>query len=324
MNKQRLLLTGVFCLIIFTRLISQVHLKMEQLPGGSGYGVYAQVCPTVNPSGNTITGSGQVTIVCPSSQQFTNLENKAGLWTVNATVVGPEEAPDKCYVSVGFSVDNPQIVYAADSPTLLFTFQLTGSAAGLPYLIENGVDPFDQLPNSVSSNPGNELSVVDFGSTPMGLYSYEGNFVGTLDCGGTTPQDTTNTNPQDTTVTNPQDTTVTNPQDTTVTNPGDSTTVGNPQDTLSSGVFNLKKNEFCFTLSPNPTQDWITVAFVQEYGDREGTIRFWTSSGIALGSLEKGQNRSLHLNVDELPAGIYYLSYEIAGKTLQRERFLKQ
>ncbi|MEZ4960936.1 MAG: T9SS type A sorting domain-containing protein [Saprospiraceae bacterium] len=324
MNKLRLSLMGIFCLILFARLNSQVHLKLEQLNGSSEYGVYVQVCPSVNPSGNTITGSGQITVVFPSALQLTNLQNKAGLWTVNAAVIGPDEAPDMAYVSIGFSVDNPQIIYSSDTPTLLFTFKLIGSAAGSPHLIENGVDPFDQLPNSESSNPGNELSVVDFGASPMGLYSYEGNFVGTLDCGGTNPQDTTNTNPQDTTNTNPQDTTNTNPQDTTVTNPQDTVT-GNPQDTtLSSGVFSLKKNEFCFTLSPNPTQDWITVTFEQGYATMEGTVRFWTSSGIALGSLEKGRNQSLHLNVDDLPAGIYFLSYEVNGKTLQRERFLKQ
>ncbi len=298
------------------------------MPGGESFGVFAQICPSYNPSGNTITGSGQVTILFPKTSQLTDMHSVAGQWSVNATVVGPDEAPDMCYVSIGFASDSPQIVYGQDAPSLLFTFKLTGSQAGVPALIENEVDPFDQLPNSLSSNPGNELSVVDFGANPMGLYSYSGNFTGTLECGSTNPQDTT-TNPQDTTVTNPQDTT-TNPQDTTITNPQDTTTnpqdttVINPPDTTASSVFDLKKSEHCFTLSPNPTQDWIKVSFEKIYAQTGGNLRFWSSNGMALGSLKKDGKPSLHLNVENLPPGIYFLSYDLDGQILQRERFLKQ
>jgi hypothetical protein len=234
------------------------------------------------------------------------------------------------YVYIGFGNDNPQIIYAQDAPTLLLTFKLLGNVTAPPHLIENGVDPFDQLPNSLSSNPGNEISVVDFGTSPMGIYSYAGNYASNLDCDGgtvpqdttTTPQDTTVTNPQDTT-TNPQDTTVTNPQDTTVTNPQD-TTVNNPQDTTASNVFGIKKNLHCFTLSPNPTRDWIRVTFENAYAETDGNLRFWTSNGMALGSLKKNGKHSLHLNVENLPPGIYFLSYDLDGQQLQRERFLKQ
>ncbi len=308
MNKVRLLFLCVAFTTACNLVSAQIHLKIEAIPGTANtWGVYASICDNTTPSANTITGSGQVTIKYPAGLTLANLTNHAGTWAQNATVSNPSESPGKVYVSLGFLVDNPQIVYQPDTETLLFSFKLNGTASAAPLLIENGIDPFDQLPNSANSNPGNELTVLDFGIQPLGLYSYIGTYSGGfVSCGS----------PQDTTVINP-------PIDTT--GGGDTTVINPPGDTTqqASGVLDLRKTAKYFALYPTPAYEWIRVKFLDP-DQQGGTIRLFTLNGIAIGQIEKGQKDEIQLNINGLSSGLYLLNYEKAGKTLQRDKFLKQ
>jgi Secretion system C-terminal sorting domain len=316
--------------------MAQVHLKIEAIPGTSNtWGVYAKVCDNVMPSGNTITGSGQVTVKYAAGYTFSNLTSLAGTWAQNSMVQNPTEAPGKVYVSMGFLQDNPQIIYQPDTETLLFTFKLNGSATSSPELIVNGVDPFDHLPNSASSNPGNELTVLDFGVQPLGLYTYVGNYSGNEVSCGINPQDTTiitppgDTTTQDTTIITPPGDTTT--QDTTIiTPPGDTTTqdttiITPPGDTTAqtSGVKDLRNQKSHFTLYPTPAYEWITVKFLNSASE-DGTIRLFTMTGIPLGEIKRGQRQELTLNVGGLSSGLYLIRYDKDGSILQQDRFLKQ
>lgn len=335
MNKVLLPLFYVALLVMSSLASAQINLKIESIPGvPNKWGVFVRTCDNVTPSGSTITGSGQVTVKFPSSLSVSNFTNHAGTWGQNATVNNPSEAFGFKYVSVGFIADSPQIIYQPDSETLLFSFVLEGNATGAPELIHNGVDPFDQLPNSVNSNPGNELTVLDLGVQPLGYYIYTGNYTGTTTSCTPSPQDTTVVNPPMDTTGNGGDTTIIDTTgtggDTTVIdttgNGGDSTVINPPGDTTqqTSGIKDIEKQSIYFTLYPSPTCfDWVTVRFF----DAEvvgGNIRLSTLKGIPMGRLEKGQRTELTLNIGELPAGLYIITYEKDGKTLQREKFLKQ
>jgi hypothetical protein len=331
-----LLFFHAFLALVPNLLSAQVNLKVEAITGSTDtYGVYVKVCDDQSPSSNTITGSGQVTLKYPVGKVFTGFASVSGNWQPGAPVVGPAEAPDKVYVSVGFQQDLPHILYQADGETLLFTFKLTGAAPGTPSLIVNGQDPFDQLPNSMSSNPGNELTVFDFGVQPVGLYTYVGNYTnGSVNCGNE-PQDTTVVNPpgdtttQDTTIVNPPGDTTT--QDTTIVNPpGDTTTqdttiINPPGDTTqqTSSVRELEKRADQFTIYPTPAFEWVTVKFLDS-AMAGGTIRIYTLSGVPIGAIERGQRPELTLSVNGLPPGMYLLRYVKNGKALQQGKFLKQ
>ena len=109
MNKVRLNCLFAALIVACNFAAAQIHLKVEAIPGAANsYGVYALVCDNVLPSGNTITGSGQVTVKFPSGLSFSNLTTLAGTWTQNALVANPAEAPGKVYVSIGFLGDNPK------------------------------------------------------------------------------------------------------------------------------------------------------------------------------------------------------------------------
>ena len=300
----RILLVSCLCWLSAASLSAQLHIKVEALPDGDSWGVFVKPCSDLYPSFNTITGSGQVTVFFPKGLTFSGFTSHSGTWSVNATVTGPVEAPDKMYISIGFLTDNPKIIYHPELETLLFSFKLNGTGPKTPGLLENGVDPFDQLPNSLNTNPGNEISVIDFGITPTGFYGYSGNYTdGIVTCGTTVPQDTTILNPQDSTVVTPQDST------------GQSGTATN--------IFDLKKSETVFKISPNPAFDWVTLIF-NANAPQDGLVRLWSSNGAVIGTMERRRNDMLKLNVEGLPSGLYFLSYEIDGKLIQRERLVKQ
>ncbi len=294
MNKFRLLLVSL-CILLTSTAWSQLKFSLQQLPDGASWGVYVNICDDISPSANTITGSGQVTLLLPLGNDISDLVNHAGLWNENATVSGPEEAPDKNYISIGFISDSPQIFFSPGEKTLLFSFSVAGNAVESPQLIDNENDPFADFPNSMNSNPGNEMSVLDIGSQPVGYYYYTGNYIdGDVGCSGVV------------------DTTIVEPTDTT----GGS---DDPTPTLDQ----INEEQY-FTLAPNPTSEWVTLHFDARSVKANGQIKLWTGNGISIGQLSKNGQSKMTLNVGALPNGLYLLSYESEGKLLQQERFMKQ
>lgn len=344
MNKVRLLFL-VALMATANISFSQIHLKVEALPTGNGvFGVYARPCGTIQPTNNTITGSGQVTLKFQSAFTFANLTSLAGTWSQNAVVPNPSESIGFTYVSVGFLMDSPQIFYHEGQETLLFTFKLNGNGAATPALIQNGIDPFDQLPNSASSNPGNELTILDFGVQPLGLYTYVGNYVGSAPSNCTSePQDTTIITPPIDTTDNTDTTTIidttgttdtttiidtTGNTDTTVidtTGSTDTTVINPPGDTTeqTSGVRELGKKTEYFKLYPTPANDWLNLRFLDP-DLLGGTIKLYTLSGVLIGKTDKGARTEVKLNLAHLSSGLYLVIFERNGKTLQRDKFLKQ
>lgn len=177
MTSTRHLLTLVFLLLFAMSGRAQLFFKMEK-QSGDRWGVFVKPCKDLDISGKTITGSGQVTVVIPSEASLEDIQYLAGTWDMNARVKDPAESPGKTYVSFGFMNDYPQIIFDPVQETQLFSFRIAGPAAAEPELIDNEKDPFAHMPNSVSTNPGNEISVIDFGMTPTGYFTYKGIYTG--------------------------------------------------------------------------------------------------------------------------------------------------
>ncbi|GEM_PF-5533475 len=163
---------GLFPTFLFSQ--QALKLKLQLLPDGETWGVYVKPDDSISPSNFTITGTAQVTVVMPKDYAWTGLQSVSGTWMSNASYHGPVENPTRSYISFGLLHDLPQIKYVAGQETLLFKFKRTTACPDSIYLINNATDPFNQLPNSVYSNPGNELSVFD----PNGaqLYQYAQNY----------------------------------------------------------------------------------------------------------------------------------------------------
>ncbi|RMG76242.1 MAG: hypothetical protein D6714_21635, partial [Bacteroidetes bacterium] len=150
---------GTLSLLLASQTLrAQIELKLAVAPDGKTYSVYARPDSTINPSTDTYTGTGQITLVVPNGFEYTNFQEISGDWNYQppfvSIVKAPVENPSKDYISIGLNDDLPQIVYQAGQETLLFTFERVGSCLGEIYLIDNDTDPFAQLPNSAGTNPG--------------------------------------------------------------------------------------------------------------------------------------------------------------------------
>ncbi|MBI1225112.1 MAG: T9SS type A sorting domain-containing protein [Bacteroidetes bacterium] len=172
MKTSRLLALLLITFSTFS-LSAQIDFKIQLMPDGTKWGIYASMEPGTSPTPNTITATGQITMVAPLGFTIVDFNPVSGFWANNAVINGPTENPTKSYISFGLMTDDPKIIYSSTAPTLLFTFRKAANfCPDEMYLIENGVDPFDQLPNSANSNPGNEITVLDLGYTPPSIYNY--------------------------------------------------------------------------------------------------------------------------------------------------------
>ncbi|MBI1223626.1 MAG: hypothetical protein GC192_00180 [Bacteroidetes bacterium] len=176
MTTFRTFITSIAILLCFQlaaqmeNAIADLNFKLKLMEDKTTWGVYVVPGNSINPTKKSNTGSGQVTIVVPSSFTYFGLENFGGSWVENARVDSPMEAPNKAYISFGFVSDEPRIKYFAGRETLLFTFIPEDASAEIS-LIDNNNDPF-AAPNTYGSNPGNDLGVIDFGHSETLVYNY--------------------------------------------------------------------------------------------------------------------------------------------------------
>ena len=157
---------------------AQLELKLQLMPDAESWGVYVKTPATLPITLSTITGSGQVTIIMPIDFEYEDLTSVHGNWIDNAVVYGPIENPGAKYVSFGLVDDDPHIDYFSGEETLLFTIKKVDEYPEFLYLIDcvspNETDPFC-FPNSMQSNPGNDLAVIDLGN--LGSFPfYSGNY----------------------------------------------------------------------------------------------------------------------------------------------------
>lgn len=133
-------------------------------------------------SNKTFLATGQVTMVVNNGAKFTNMTNVNGTWTMNSRANAPIENPTKDYIFFGFD-EYMKFPISGSEPVLLFTVEYTNDNE--VELIKDG-DPFLIIPNSLSLNPGNELSMVNL-EKGMDLMAYGENYspcgVSSLPCG---------------------------------------------------------------------------------------------------------------------------------------------
>ncbi len=120
----------------------------------------------------------QVTVLVPHSsganafvvQNFTNYNSSMQFGATPSRVNAPTENTTIDYLSFGFT-GATSFDIAANTEIPLFSFQNAGPCLGNLSLIENSTDPFNMLPNSYNSNPGNAITILGKGGD-----AYTGNY----------------------------------------------------------------------------------------------------------------------------------------------------
>jgi hypothetical protein len=137
-----------------------VQYRLGYDAGSRTYGLYMRASAT--PSNSTSLAGAQVTIKAPTSAKtpftVTNFRNLIGSWRGPGSITpAPRESPSTDYLS--FDLSNiTDFGFVAGVEKLVFTFQNANACIGPVALMENS-DPFNKLPNSASTNPGNHIAV---------------------------------------------------------------------------------------------------------------------------------------------------------------------
>lgn len=129
--------------------------------------------------------SSQVTLVVPHGSDPDRFDAERlqshvnGIaWINHSRVDAPPENPTSDYLSFGFFYTGstpPPFGWIAGEEKRIFSFQNPAGCVDDVALLENK-DPFNNLPNSANTNPGNDFTNIGW------LHGYTGNYGGSIDC----------------------------------------------------------------------------------------------------------------------------------------------
>jgi hypothetical protein len=96
-------------------------------------------------------------------------------WTANSRVNAPKEDTTADYLSFTMTPSNPQaFTWQSGKALEVFSFANTGACLGAVTLMNNTSDPFNTVPNSMDTNPGNQFTNLGWGSSDAN--NYAGNY----------------------------------------------------------------------------------------------------------------------------------------------------
>lgn len=138
--------------------------------------------------------AGQITIKVPNianSSDFavSNIQSTVtgAKWQLHSRSDKPVEAPNSSYLSFGMVLSDgyaPAFGWKPGIERKVFTFQAEGGCRSGVDLLGN-TDPFNQLPNSLNTNPGNNFTNLGW----VSANSYTGNYGGAVSCPTSTVSD---------------------------------------------------------------------------------------------------------------------------------------
>jgi len=172
-----------FCIFFSTTVSAQLHTKLQWMPDDDVWGIFVKADTTIEPSQDILLGSGQVTVVAPTGFEVADIQSYMGSWVLNARVNAPEENREKDYISFGIRLSEKISQFGEFEETLILTFSALNNECPTSLNLIELADPFvATTPNSMNTNPGNDLQLVDIGQGAA-IYSYYGNYdIDSWDC----------------------------------------------------------------------------------------------------------------------------------------------
>ena len=135
------------------------------------YHVYMR--PTTTPSPKDMSTTGQVTIVVPhisGANTFTPVALKSTIantmWADNSRADAPKENPNSDYISFSLSYAKADaFAWKATEEKEVFSFANSSTCPGPIVIMNNDTDPFNKIPNSLNTNPGNHFTNLGWGDS---------------------------------------------------------------------------------------------------------------------------------------------------------------
>jgi len=137
------------------------------------WGVYIRPLKGFETPAEPVIATGQITILLRNNGEddIEHIQSVNGNWNgAIEKIDGPEEAPDISYYFIGFIDSGNGVELENDKETLLLTLKLNNCPDTIA-LINNTIDPFAQLPNSVNNNPGMDFETFNLASNEIHNWS---------------------------------------------------------------------------------------------------------------------------------------------------------
>lgn len=164
------------CLFCSTTVSAQLYTKLQWMPEDNLWGIFVKSDSSISPTQEILLGSGQVTVVAPTGFEVTDVKSYMGTWVLNARVNSPIENSEKDYISFGIRLSERVTQLGLYDETLILTFSSMNNDCPSSLNLIEKEDPFMATnPNSMNTNPGNDLQMVDIGQGAA-IYSYYGNY----------------------------------------------------------------------------------------------------------------------------------------------------
>ena len=158
---------------------NQIYYRIAWNTTDQRYHVYMYPGSTPSPNLNL---TSQVTLKVPhatEADRFTISQvqsNVSGVtWTESSRVDAPTEDKTADYVSFNMNLSNADLLAWQNGTELdVFSFTNSNKCLGDVSLMDNVTDPFNTLPNSAGTNPGNQFTNMGWGSSLIN--NYAGNY----------------------------------------------------------------------------------------------------------------------------------------------------
>ena len=166
---KKTIISGAFLVFTFLIMLSQniiaqengFELKVQYMESDDlTWGVYLKPVFNFEETVEAIFGTGQITLLVKNgdADKIINKVDQTGTWRDFELQRGPIEATNIDYLSFSLlSSKRPQ--FKNGQELLLFTFQ-SETCLDTIGIIDNETDPFANLPNSRSINPGNDFGII--------------------------------------------------------------------------------------------------------------------------------------------------------------------
>lgn len=175
---------ALLALLGVSNAMADVQFRIAYEADSSEYVVYMKPDAVPTPD---MALSAQVTLAVPHGVGAERFDAKNILsavnglvWVNHSRVNAPVENPQADYLSFGFYYTQgtaPAFGWQAGEEMRIFSFMSPTACSNQVALLENA-DPFNQLPNSVNTNPGNDFMNVGW------LQGYTGNYGAAIQCAG--------------------------------------------------------------------------------------------------------------------------------------------
>lgn len=186
-GAKKMLITGLGGILLLTVV------GLAQAQEGVEYGVrlavdgqnYELVMKPVTTPRPDMTLTAQFTLKVPHAtgvQRFEMVVEDHNGWTEVSRIDAPKESPEFDYISMAYNNPNAAanaFTWQANEEQIVLRFANSGACLGAVSLMPND-DVFNQLPNSVHTNPGNQFTNLGWGN--VGTNHFVGIYGEAADC----------------------------------------------------------------------------------------------------------------------------------------------